>query len=199
MAKKKDMTLLDKINFSFDKVMIGNVFLDVIFLIIGIILYSNPFMAMHTAGIVLGILFILFGLYDIYEFLLRKDTPLFVTNIILGVLTIILGVLVIIEPFKYFKFLTLCLGIYLSILAVFRLIQTFKLKKYGFDGWGLMLAMNIIILAFGIFIAINPMAYVEIVEAAGIFVILASILEICELLMLYSKAKDIMNLIKKNI
>ena len=61
-----------------------------------------------------------------------------------------------------------------------------------------MLVISIIILIFGIFIAINPMAYVEIVEAAGIFIILASILDICQLLMLYSKAKDIMALIKKN-
>ena len=116
--RKKNLTLLDKISFSFDKVMLGYIFLDVLFLILGIIFYSNPYMAIRTAGIVLGIGIILFGLYDIYEFLLRKDTPLFRGHLILGILAIILGILTIVEPFNLVKFLTMVLGIYLAILAV---------------------------------------------------------------------------------
>ena len=43
---------------------------------------------------------------------------------------------------------------------------------------------------------INPMASMDIVEVAGIFIILASILEICNSIMLYTKAKDLLNLFK---
>ncbi len=197
--KKKNETLLDKIKFSFDKVMLGNIILEILFLVLGVVLYFNPYMAIHTAGIVLGIVFILFGIFNIYEFLLRGETPLFTWDIVLGILTIILGILTIADPFKIAKFLTLFLGIYLIVSALFRVVTAFKLKKYGFDGWKLILVVSILILIFGVFIAINPMAYVEIVEAAGIFIVLASILELCELIMLYSRAKDIMKLIKENI
>ena len=56
----------------------------------------------------------------------------------------------------------------------------------------------IILLIFGIFILINPMAAMDLAEAAGIFIILASILEICNSIMLYTKAQDILKLFKTN-
>ena len=41
MKKKKEQTLLDKITFSFDKIILGNIILTVLFLIFGIIVYLN--------------------------------------------------------------------------------------------------------------------------------------------------------------
>ena len=60
-----------------------------------------------------------------------------------------------------------------------------------------MLAIAIILLIFGIFIIINPMASMDLVEATGIFIILASILEICNSIQLYTKANEVLDLFKK--
>ena len=197
--EKKEKTIIDYFNFKYDKMILANIILTAIFLIFGIIIYLKPMMAIKTVGIIIGIAFILFGIFAIIEYLTREINPIFNLKLIYGILCIILGLFTIIDPFKLVKLLTLTLGIYLVIVAIFKIIEAFKLKKYGFDGWVLTLVVSILLLIFGIFIGINPMVYVDFVEATGIFIILASILELANLLMLYTKAKDIVKLIKKRI
>lgn len=197
MAKKKEKTLLDKMKLNFNKILLGSIILNVLFLLFGIIIYLNSRITIELTGIILGIYLMIFGIFAIYEFLIRDNNPLFSFNIIWGVLSIIAGLFVIINPFEFIKILTFTLGIYLLIISVRKIIDAFKLKKYGYDGWSLMLAIAIILLIFGIFIIINPMASMDLVEATGIFIILASILEICNSIQLYTKANEVLDLFKK--
>lgn len=198
MASKKGKTFIDKIKLDFSKLLIGDIILNLLFLLFGIIIYLNPQITLETSGIILGIYFIIFGLFAIYEYFIRDNNPLYSLNILWGILAIITGLFVIVDPFKFFKILTFALGIYLIIVSIRKVIDTFKLKKSGYDGWSLMLAIAIILLIFGIFILINPMAAMDLAEAAGIFIILASILEICNSILLYTKAQDILKLFKTN-
>ena len=196
MAKKKEKTLLDKMKLNFNKILIGSIILNVLFLLFGVIIYLNSRITIELTGIILGIYLMIFGVYAIYEFIIRDGNPLFRLNIFWGVLSIIAGLFVIINPFEFVKILPFTLGIYLLIISVRKIIDAFKLKKYEYDGWALMLAIAIILLIFGIFIIINPMASMDLVEATGIFIILASILEICNSIQLYTKANEVLNLFK---
>jgi len=196
MAKKKEKTLLDKMKLNFNKILIGSIILNVLFLLFGVIIYLNSRITIELTGIILGIYLMIFGVYAIYEFIIRDGNPLFRLNIFWGVLSIITGLFVIINPFEFVKILTFTLGIYLLIISIRKIIDAFKLKKYEYDGWALMLAIAIILLIFGIFIIINPMASMDLVEATGIFIILASILEICNSIQLYTKANEVLNLFK---
>lgn len=196
MAKKKEKTLLDKMKLNFNKILIGSIILNVLFLLFGVIIYLNSRITIELTGIILGIYLMIFGVYAIYEFIIRDGNPLFRLNIFWGVLSIIAGLFVIINPFEFVKILTFTLGIYLLIISIRKIIDAFKLKKYEYDGWALMLAIAIILLIFGIFIIINPMASMDLVEATGIFIILASILEICNSIQLYTKANEVLNLFK---
>ena len=197
MAKKKEKTLLDKMKLNFNKILIGSIILNVLFLLFGVIIYLNSRITIELTGIILGIYLMIFGVYAIYEFIIRDGNPLFRLNIFWGVLSIIAGLFVIINPFEFVKILTFTLGIYLLIISIRKIIDAFKLKKYEYDGWALMLAIAIILLIFGIFIIINPMASMDLAEATGIFIILASILEICNSIQLYTKANEVLNLFKK--
>lgn len=198
MKKQKNKTFLDKIKCDFKKIMLGNIILTLLFLIFGVVIYLHPLFTLKTVGILISIYFIIIGLFNIYEYLIRNDNPLFKMNIFLGILTILLGIFTIANPFKMFKILTLALGIYLIITSLIKIFESFKLKKYGFDGWLIMLVSSILELILGIFIAINPMASIDIVEATGIFIILGSILDLVDTIMCYSKAKDIEKLIKNS-
>lgn len=189
--------IIEKIKMNFNKILIGSIILNGLFLLFGVIIYLNPVITLELTGIILEIYFLLFGLYTIYEFIIRDNNPLFKFNLIWGILFIIVGFLVMINPFKIVKILTFALGIYLTVVAIRKIIESFKLKKIEYDGWSLTLVIAIILLVFGIFIMINPMASMDIVEVTGIFIILASILEICNSIMLYTKAKDLLNLFNK--
>jgi len=101
------------------------------------------------------------------------------------------------NPFKIVKILTFALGIYLVIVSIGKLLETFNLKKYGYDGWLVLLVTSLLLLVFGVFIAVNPMSSMDIIQVMAIFIILSSILEVCNLIMIYSKAKEIVNLFKE--
>lgn len=197
MAKKKEKTIIERIKLGFNKILMGSIILNVLFLLFGIFIYLNPTITLELTGILLGLYIIIFGIYGIYEFIIRENNPLFKLNILWGILSIIIGLFVMINPFKIIKILTFALGIYLIIISLNKLIDSLKLKKYQYDGWSLILVIAIILLIFGIFIMINPMASMDLVEATGIFIVLSSILEICNSIMLYTKANDILKLFKK--
>ena len=197
MAKKKEKTLLERIKLNFSKILIGSIILNILFLIFGIYIYLEPYIALELAGIILGIYLMIFGVYAIYEFIIRDNNPLFSLNVLWGILAIIAGLLVMINPFEITKILTFALGIYLVIIEIRKIINALRLRKYKYDGWALVLVIAIILLIFGVFIIINPMASMDIVEVTGIFIILASILEICNSIMLYTKATEILDLFKK--
>ena len=196
MAKKKEKTWIDKIKLDFNKILISSIILNVLFLLFGIFIYLNAGITIRLTGIILGVYLLIFGLFAIYEFLMRAVSPLFSLNILWGILAIIVGLFIMIDPLQFTKVLTFALGIYLIIISINRIIDSIKLKKYGYDGWSIILVIGIILLIFGIYIMINPMASMDIVQAAGIFIILASILEICHAIMLYTKASDILELWK---
>lgn len=193
----KGKSFLDKISFDFGKIILGSIILESLFLLIGVVMYIKPIMVANVAGIIMGVYLFLYGAFEIYEFLIRKSNPLFKFNIFLGVLAIILGVVIIINPFKLIKILTITLGIYLTLVAIFKAINAIRLKKYGYDGWVILLVTSIILLIFGVFTAINPLASMDIIEVAGIFIILSSVLEICNLIMMYGKSREIVKLLKK--
>lgn len=199
MAKKKEKkekTILDYLHMNFKKTILGSIILNVLFLIFGVFIYMNPYITANAVGIIIGVYFILFGIFGVALFLMRKDIPIYTSKIFMGVLAIILGIFIMLNPFKIVKILTFALGLYLIIVSICKIIESFKLKKYGYDGWVLMLVISIILLIFGIFITINPMSSMDIIQVAGIFIILSSILEICNLFMVYSKEKDIVKLFK---
>lgn len=195
--RKEEKTILDKIRLDFGKITIAGILLNILFLIFGVIIYMNPYITASAVGVIIGIYFIIFGLFDIYEFFMRDSSPIFKYKIFLGVLALILGIFVMVNPFNLIKILTIALGIYLIIMAIVKFIEALKMKKYGYDGWLILLVTSIILLAFGVLTTINPMASMDIIQVCGIFIILASILEVCNLIMMFTKANDIMKCFKK--
>lgn len=194
---KKEKTFLEKLKGDFGKLILGSIILNILFLIFGIIIFMNVNLTIEVVGVIIGIYFVVFGLFDIVEYLSKNVVPIFKYKIFGAVVSILLGLFIIFNPFKIVKIITFTLGIYLVVISILKLFTTFNLKKYGYDGWLVMLVTSFVLLIFGVFIAVNPMAAMDLVQVAAIFIILSSILEICNLIMIYSKTKDIVKLFKK--
>lgn len=194
---KNEKTFLEKLKGDFGKLILGSIILNILFLIFGIIIFMNVNLTIEVVGVIIGIYFVVFGLFDIFEYLSKNIAPIFKYKIFGAVVSILLGLFIIFNPFKIVKIITFTLGIYLVVISILKLFTTFNLKKYGYDGWLVMLVTSFVLLIFGVFIAVNPMAAMDLVQVAAIFIILSSILEICNLIMIYSKAKDIVKLFKE--
>ncbi len=193
----KGGTFLEKLKVGFEKFILGSIVLNILFLIFGIVIFMNVNITVQMVGVITGIYFIIFGLFAIVEFLSKREVPIFKYKIFGGILTILLGFFIMFNPFKIIKIVTFALGIYLIIVSICKLLESFNLKKYGYDGWLIMLVTSFLLLIFGVFIAVNPLdASMDIIQVTAIFIILSSILEICNLIMIYSKTKDIVKLFK---
>lgn len=189
--KKKEKTDMDILKLDFRKMVLGSIILNILFLIFGIIIYLKPYTTLDLVGIIIGIYFILFGLYGIFEFFMRKASPIFKFKIFTGILTIIIGILAITNPFKIIKILTFTLGLYLIVISIAKAITALKLRTYKYEGWLITLVTAVILLIFGVFVAINPMASLSLVKATSIFIILSSIVEMCNLVMLYKNGLEL--------
>lgn len=197
VEEKKNKTFLEKITLGFKNIILSNIVLNVLFLILGVLMYLNVGITEQLAGIFIGIFFIIFGIFYVYEFLLRRENPIFSLEIILGIIAFILGIFIIVDPFKITRLLTFVLGIYLIVQATLKIVDAFRLRKLKFDGWSILLVTSIITLVFGIFVTVNPMRAYYVIEVAALFIILSSILTISNLIMLYTKAKEIESIFKK--
>lgn len=191
------MSIFEKLKLDFSKMILGSVILNILFLVFGVIIFMNADITVEVVGVIIGIYLVLFGLFAVLEYFMRKELPIFNIKIFIGILAIIIGIVSIFDPFKITKLITFVLGLYLIVIAIGKLLESLELKKYGYDGWLIMLVTSVLLLVFGVFIAVNPMATTDLVQAAAIFIILSSILEVCNLIMIYSKAKDIVKLFKK--
>ena len=195
--KKRDKIFLEVISFEFNKIILADIILNILFLVFGFIIYINPYVTANIVGIIIGIYFMLFGLFAVYEFLMRKESPIFKFKILNGILLFILGLFVIFNPFKIIKILTLTLGLYLIVISLVKILEMIKLKKISYDGWLIILVTSVLLLIFGILMVVNPMASMDIIQITGIFIVLSCVLEITNLFMIYTKAKDIKKLFKK--
>ena len=95
------------------------------------------------------------------------------------------------------KILTFALGLYLIFVSIIKILETLKLKQIGYDGWFILMITSGLLFVFGIFVAINPMASMDMIQVAAVFIILSSILEISNLFMVFNKALEIEKLFKK--
>lgn len=193
---KKEKSFLEQLNLDFKKMILGSVGLNILFLIFGIIIFMNVRITIGVVGTIVGIYFIVYGLFAILEFFMRDKLYIFKYKILVGILAIILGFFIMFNPFNFAKVITLTLGLYLIGISIGKLLETFDLRKRGYDGWLIMLVTSFILLIFGVFIAVNPMASMDLVQAMAIFIILSSILEICNLMMIYSRANEVAKLFK---
>lgn len=179
----------------FEKFIIGGIILNILFIIFGIITFINMDIVINIAKIIIGIYFILFGILEIIEYMKDDIFHIFKNKIFMGIIFILLGFFIIINPFKILKIITFTLGLYLIALAINKASEALKLKKYKFEGWPLLLTTSVMLLVFGIFITINPMKGMDVLKAMAIFVVLSSILELCNLVMVYARAKEIKKLL----
>ena len=126
---KKEKTFLEKLKGDFGKLILGSIILNILFLIFGIIIFMNVNLTIEVVGVIIGIYFVVFGLFDIFEYLSKNIAPIFKYKIFGAVVSILLGLFIIFNPFKIVKIITFTLGIYLVVISILKLFTTFNLKK----------------------------------------------------------------------
>lgn len=144
----------------------------------GLVLLLLPEEFNKIIGLVLGAILLLIGLVGIYRYIKLKKYN-FTVNLISSILYGALGIIVMFYPFSIINLITICLGLYLAINGIVKILFSFTLKKVT-EKWIGTLIMGIITVILGGLLIFNPFASIAITKLAGAFLVVVAVFDIID-------------------
>ena len=179
---------------NFNKMLVYSIIVDIVFLIVGIIFLCIPDMSSKVIGVIMGILFVLYGLNTGYKYFKREGAKLYSLNLMFAIITTLLGLVLIVYPYSFINFVTVCLGIYMIIIGALNINYGVWFKVGKDDSWLITLVIGILLILFGILVLTNPFANLTVMQLIGVFIIILSILQITDTALFKKKADDIVKI-----
>lgn len=180
--KKKDIE-----NFKDNNVI--RLFKFIILFIVGLYVFKKPFMMYENIVRVLGISFVIIGVVDVWLLSNQKKIDLTNLDVIFSILKTIIGLFMILNIGKLNNGLTIYFGIYLIIAALNKIIIAIKLLKKKSDATFIIFASSFILLFSGILLLINPFGSMVFTKLAGSFLMIYSLIEASNVMLLNKDKK----------
>ena len=138
--------LLGEVKGIFNIITIIELGISILFILVGLIFFSNPSMTNLAVSIITGLLLIGNGISSIFAFLKRGNIVLYNNNIIYGIILVVIGI------FSIFvgKVLSILLGIYLFVSGIQRINYGYFLKKFNESSWLMTFVIGILFIVIGI-------------------------------------------------
>lgn len=138
--------LLGEVKGIFNIITIFELVISILFILVGLIFFSNPNMSNIAVSIFTGLILIINGISSIYAYIKRGSIVLYNNNLIYGIILIILGIISMFVG----KILSIFLGIYFIISGFQRINYGIFLKKFNESSWLLTLVVGILFMIIGI-------------------------------------------------
>ncbi|MBQ8043460.1 MAG: DUF308 domain-containing protein [Clostridia bacterium] len=161
---------------------IVNLISTLLFLVVGIILVTNPVITLNVVTYVVETILIVWGIITIINYVrVESRHDVFSLGFVQGVVCILLALFLIVNPNILIIILPVCIGIWMVFGSLSRIQIAIKLNAWGqrTSGWYIFLA--VLMFAIGLVIICNPFKTATIiVQALGIGIIAYSVLDIIE-------------------
>ena len=152
---------------------------SIVYIIVGLIMLLNPSFVSDAVNYVIGILIIIYGVIYSVSLYQKRDVEIYGKfDFVAGIVCISFGLFLIFNPDMLVSLIPFCTGIILLMDAIRFIVNSFKLKKYGFNSWKVNLVIGIIFLAFSVFIVIKAKDIsLLLLRFIGAFLIIDAILD----------------------
>lgn len=172
---------------------------NIVLCLIGLIVSINPSLSINTVGIIASIYLIVHGIFLIIVDLKVSEFYIPFDGIIPGILSIVLGILLLIKPDVLATIITISMGIWICLSSI-SIIKLSLAIKSNDSFWLLLFILGIIDLIVGCLVIINPFdVSISIVVFIGIMVIIHSILNIIDMLIIKRDIKKITKVLENKI
>lgn len=159
-----------------------NLISEIIFLIIGIILFVNPVVTLNTVTYFVETVLIIWGIITIINYVrVESRHDFFSCGFVQGVVCILLAIFLIINPHIIITILPICIGVWMVFGSLSKIQIAVKLNAWGqkTSPWYIILA--IIMFSVGIIIICNPFKTATlIVQALGMGIIVYTVFDIIQ-------------------
>ena len=175
----------------FKKFIMMSIVTSVVIALIGAVLIFMPEMSNKLIGVITGALFALSGINTIYKFISRNGAKLYSLNLLFGIILVLIGAIIILVPFSVTSFLTICLGLYLIVFGANKVTYGVWFKIGDDSSWLITFVIGVMLMVFGILVLSNPFSALTVTQVIGTFLVLSSILDITDLVLLKKRANEI--------
>ena len=179
-----------------DKIFFKEMLFSVLFAILGVVIIVKSEMTNKVVGILIGIFFILFGIYYIYTSFEKNKMKLFHYNYLFGILSIVLGIFIIFNPFSIINFLNILIGAWLVVESIKKFIYFLYFRKEQMAFKNIILVSSILLMLLGIMLIFNPFTTIVITQIVGTFILLDNIINLNDLVLLRRNSKKIIESLK---
>ena len=172
----------------FNKLINVSILTSAVLLVIGIFLFIQPDTVIRMISVVLGLLFLVPAITSLVDYFKEKNN----SSLVIGIITILISLILIINTEFVASILPFILGIYFVVNGINRLMYAVELKKQGFVDFSKSLVLALLIIFVGIIFIINPFkGALAITKIIGIFMIIYSVLDIINTVIVKKGIKDI--------
>lgn len=162
---------------------------SLVFAILGVLLITNPEGSTKVVSLIVGILFIIVGLYKLVDYCLTRGKYSFYNyDIAYGIIAIILGIITIVYKSQIETIFRVLIGIWIVYTGIIRLSLSFKLKLVESPTWICSLLISIVMIVCGLYTIFVSNA---IVVTIGIVILIYSILDMIEDIIFLSNIKKL--------
>lgn len=167
---------------------------SVIFCLFGLLLFFNPESFIVAISIILGIIAIVYGVFEIVLYTKNKDVNQ--SDLMVGIVALAGGIILIIRTDILATIIPIIIGISLIILGVKKIQLAFDFKKNNINNWLYMFIMALITFGCGAILVINPIkgAFVA-TQVVGIIIIIYSVIDIVDSLMFKKSVEEVVKVI----
>lgn len=126
-------------------------------LALGIVMVAWPGISALTVCMVLGVICILAGVYEIARyFKLGAAGVFFRFDSLFGVCSILAGIFLLLHPYGAVKILPVVAGLYILSRSIQDIQTAFGMHRAHVAAWGAVLALGIVDLVFAVLLLVNP-------------------------------------------
>lgn len=178
---------MEDIKRGMNKIFNVSIVASVVIMVLGIFLFVQPDLIINMISIILGLIILIPGITSLVDYFKNKNQ----TSLITGVVTMIIGFILIINTKLVASILPFILGIYFIINGINRLMYSIELKKQNVNN-ATSLFISLLIIICGILFMINPFGgALVITKVMGIFMILYSVLDIVNFIIIKKEMNDV--------
>lgn len=163
---------------------------SIIFIILGIILVCKPEETVKMISGILGIIFMVIGIYKIINYFTSKENNDFYNlDLIYGLTAIVIGIVAMAYMNIIGSVFRIIIGVWIIYTSFVRINTALQIKKLGSIAWIWGLVLAIIMFMCGLYTVINPGT---IIVTIGIIMIIYSIIDIIENIIFMKNVNDIL-------
>lgn len=169
-----------------------SILVSCLLLALGVVMLIWPEISALAICIILGVLFIAVGVYELVRYFnLGFAGLLFRFDLTLGMCNILIGILLLVHPAGAMVFLPIAAGFYMMMGSVFDIQLSVEMRRSGVSSWWLSLLMGIVSTAFAFFLFLDPFNGASaLMIFVGISLIVSGIESLCTILCISKAVKN---------